>query len=479
MTVTLKLICVLLLFCFTALSSAAKPNIIFILADDYGFNDIGYHGSEIKTPNLDKLAQTGVRLENYYVQPICTPTRSQLMSGRYQIHTGLQHSIIHPRQPHGLPLENPTMADKMREAGYSTHMVGKWHLGFYKKEYFASYLVGAEDYFTHYRCEEKACGYDLRDNLQPVNYTGTYSAFLFAQRAQKIIHEHESTKFQSVHAPLEVPEQYMKPYQHIKNTMRRKYAGMVSAMDEAIGNITETLKEAGMWNNTILFFSTDNGGQVHAGGNNYPLRGWKGSLWEGGMHGVGFVHSELLPNKGTVNTQLIHVSDWFPTIVGLAGGTPNGTLPLDGFDQWSTISQTSSVSPRTTLLHNIDPLSPLKGNKMFNNTFDTRVRAALRYGDWKIITGDPGNGSWVPPPTSSQGTRIDPSYTKDTKNVWLFNIAKDPNEHQDLSDSMPDLVVKMLGMLDQFNKTAVPCVFPPEDPKSDPKYHGGYWGPWE
>ncbi len=106
-------------FSYITLSEAAtQPHILFVLADDYGWNDIGYHGSEIKTPNLDQLAAEGVKLENYYVQPICTPSRSQLLSGRYQIHTGLQHEVIHPSQPNGLPLEIPTLADKLKEAGY-------------------------------------------------------------------------------------------------------------------------------------------------------------------------------------------------------------------------------------------------------------------------------------------------------------------------------------------------------------------------
>ncbi|XP_076089922.1 arylsulfatase I-like [Mytilus galloprovincialis] len=120
----------------TSYSAETRPNIILILADDYGFNDIGYHGSEIKTPNLDQLASEGVKLENYNVQPICSPTRSQLLSGRYQIHTGLQHGVIRPRQANGLPLEIPTIADKMKSAGYATHAADKRHLGFHKEEYF-------------------------------------------------------------------------------------------------------------------------------------------------------------------------------------------------------------------------------------------------------------------------------------------------------------------------------------------------------
>ncbi|GFN88342.1 arylsulfatase b [Plakobranchus ocellatus] len=198
-------------FCLFDWSLAAStPNVVFVLADDYGYNDIGYHGSEIQTPTLDKLAQSGVKLENYYVQPICSPTRSQLMSGRYQIHTGLQHSIIWPEQPNGLPLNSPTLADKMKEAGYSTHMVGKWHLGFYKKEYlpwkrgfdtYFGYLTGSEDYFKHIRktsFTHKAY-LDLHNEQGPVkNESGHYSAHLFTQKAIDVVNSHNKKKVKEV-----------------------------------------------------------------------------------------------------------------------------------------------------------------------------------------------------------------------------------------------------------------------------------------
>ncbi|KAK6182985.1 hypothetical protein SNE40_010544 [Patella caerulea] len=477
------------------ISGSQQPNILLVVADDYGFHDIGYHGSEILTPTLDKLAGEGVKLENYYVQPICSPTRSQLLSGRYQIHTGLQHAIIWPCQPNALPLEDPTLADKLRQTGYATHAVGKWHLGFYKEEYlpinrgfdsYFGYLTGSEDYFKHDTCnfltKEKYCGIDMTQGRSPdITETGKYSTHLFTERAIDIVKNHNKSKplflympYQAVHEPLEVPAKYMNPYEFIQDENRRTYAGMVSCLDEGVKNLTNAFQEAGLWDNTILIFTTDNGGLIYSGGNNWPLRGWKATLWEGGVHGIGFVHSQLLKQKGVVNKDLIHVSDWFPTIINLAGGSLNDTKP-DGFDQWKTISE-GEVGKRTELLHNIDPIYYHRGSRVSPNKFDTRIRTALRLGDWKLMTGDPGNGSWIAPPEIHNESRLDPS-PKD-KNVWLFNIPKDPNENHDLSEEYPDIVDKMLDRLSYYSQTAVPVRFPEADPNCNPALRGGVWGPW-
>ncbi|GFO45151.1 arylsulfatase b [Plakobranchus ocellatus] len=270
--------------------SEKQPNIVFIIADDYGYKDIGYHGAEFATPTLDKLAAGGLKLENYYVQPICSPTRSQLMTGRYQIHTGLQHDIIWPSQPYGVSLEYPTLANVLKEHGYSTHAIGKWHLGLYKREYtplhrgfdtFYGYWEGGEDYYTYYNCDwshkaeggdrssrlgnENFCGYDLRDmERQVTDKNGTYSTLLYTHKAVDLLKGKTAADkpfflylaYQAVHSPMEAPESYIKPYEHIQNKYRRIYAGMVSALDEGVKNVTDTLKQTGLWNNTLLVFTT-------------------------------------------------------------------------------------------------------------------------------------------------------------------------------------------------------------------------------
>lgn len=499
-----------------AVLGAQQPHIVFILADDFGWYDVGFHGSEIRTPNLDKLSASGVRLDNYYVQPLCTPSRNQLMTGRYQIHTGMQHQIIWPCQPYCVPLDHKLLPQLMKEAGYATHMVGKWHLGMYKKDclptrrgfdtYFG-YLTGSEDYFTHVRCTPISalnltrCALDLRDGEEvATTYKGDYSTELFSQRASSIISKHTPTKplflyvaLQAVHAPLQVPDRYLTPYSFIKDRHRRLYAGMVSAMDEAVGNITLALQQSGLWDNTVLVFSTDNGGQTLSGGSNWPLRGRKWSLWEGGVRGVGFVTSPLLKLPGTVSRELIHISDWLPTLVGLAGGSTNGTKPLDGFNVWNAISK-GHASPRLELLHNIDPLyndiAPCPGREKkltlaqadsggswATSGFNVSIHAAIRFSKWKLLTGYPGCDIWFPRPGHNGSSDTRTSDVDPLKSVMLFDVENDPEERKEVSAQFPSVVEYLLDRLNHHQKRALPIHFPKDDPKCDPGPDGA-WGPW-
>ncbi|KAG9281164.1 arylsulfatase I [Astyanax mexicanus] len=485
-----------------ALPGHRAPHIIFILTDDLGFNDIGYHNPAIRTPTLDKLAAEGVKLENYYVQPICTPSRSQLLTGRYQIHTGLQHSIIRPRQPNCLPFEMVTLPQRLQEAGYSTHMVGKWHLGFYKRDclptrrgfdtYFGS-LTGGVDYYTYDSCDGPGmCGYDLHEGESVAwGHGGKYSTHLYTRRVRKILASHDPSErpiflflsFQAVHTPLQCPKEYIYPYRGMGNVMRRKYAGMVSAVDEAVRNVTYALRKYGYYRNSVIIFSTDNGGQPLFGGSNWPLRGRKGTYWEGGVRGVGFVHSPLLRQRRKVSKALVHITDWYPTLMSLAGGNMSWTEGLDGYNMWETLSE-GKESPRLEILHNIDPLyvqarhgSVRAGHGIWN----TAVQAAVRMGDWKLLTGEPGYGDWTPPQMLGNfpgGWWELERHAEPRKSVWLFNISGDPYERYDLAEQRPDVVKQLLARLAFYNRTAVPVRYPPEDPRADPSLHGGAWGPW-
>ena len=235
-------------------------------------------------------------------------------------------------------------------------------------------------------------------------------------------------------------------------------------------------KETGFWNNTVLVFSTNNGGQVFSGGNNWPLRG-KNTLWKGGIRGVGFVSSPLLQKPGRVFHGMIHVSDWFPTFVEeLAGGNLNDTNQLDGFDVWDSINA-GYLSPRTKLLHNIDPFNK---QLFLGQQYKQNPRAAIRVGDWKLLTGYPGDPLWFPPPNSgSESVHVLPQMDHQEGRVYLFNIANDPEEHRELSAKYPNKVMESLAQLELYNSTAVPVQYPPPDPLSNPALHGGAWSPWQ
>ncbi|XP_067658819.1 arylsulfatase B-like [Haliotis asinina] len=465
-----------LFLCFVPLSFAQRPHIVFIVADDLGWNDIGFRNPDMKTPNLDKLATEGIIFENAYVQPLCSPSRTAFMSGMFPFHVGMQHKVLLPGQAVCVPLNYTFLPQELKKLGYATHMIGKWHLGFCKKECtptyrgfdsFFGYYNAAEDYFNH-----KVDGYlDYRDNELPArNYSGEYSALTFAQRAIDIIHEHNASQplflylpYQNIHAPLEVPKKYEDLYPNVINEGRRVLCGMVSALDEAVGNVTKALKDRGLFENTLILFTTDNGGPIDGHANNWPLRGGKHTIWEGGTRGTSFMYGAGLQKTKTTYDGMIHAVDWKPTLVSAAGGTPETTI--DGMSHWDSI-RNGLPSSRTEFIYNIDDMEvPVEGH------------AGIRVGDYKLILGYPGGpDGWHRPMNRTQDDiYVQRVYLKGDQPVQLFNIREDPTEHNDIAQQMPDMVAKLRARFEDYKKTMVPANFPKQDPASDPRKFGNAW----
>ncbi|XP_078326537.1 arylsulfatase B-like [Crassostrea virginica] len=472
----------LLLVCVVQILStvfARSPHILFIVADDYGWNDVGFRNPDVITPNIDKLARSGMILDSSYVMPVCTPSRNSFMTGHYAFKSGLQHVVIYPPQATCSPLNYTFLPEKLKELGYATHAVGKWHLGFCKWECtptyrgfdsFYGFYNGAEDYYSLV----VAGGKDFRDNKTPVNATGEYSTHMHAKRAVSIISEHNVSQplylylpFQAVHQPLQVPEKYSNMYPNVKTDSRRTYLGMVTAMDEAIGNVTEALKKKGIFNDTLIIFTTDNGGWTIHGGNNYPLRGGKTTLFEGGTRATAFVSGAGIQKSNYVYPGIIHAVDWMPTVLSAAGGLPDSNM--DGVDQWDSL-RTAGESKRSEFVYNIDDMKP-----------EQCGHAAIRMGDYKLISGYPGPyQGWYKP------DQVDyRHYEESTLNeirpfidqIMLFNLKDDPNEHVDLSKKHPDIVEKLKKRLDEYHKQIVPANFPGVTKASDPDNYGGFWTP--
>jgi arylsulfatase A-like enzyme len=413
-------------------ADAPRPHIVFIVADDLGWKDVGYHGSEIKTPHIDKLSAAGVRLEQFYVMPVCSPTRACLMTGRYPMRCGLQSGVVRPWSKHGLPLEERTLAQALKEAGYRTAVTGKWHLGHFEPAYLPlrrgfdrqyGHYNGAIDYFTH----EREGGLDWHRDDKGLREEG-YSTQLIGKEAARLIREHDPSKplflyvpFNAPHSPLQAPTEYLDRYRQIANKNRRAYAAMVTCMDDAIGSIAAALDQRGLTPNTLIVFSSDNGGPLRLGANNGDLRAGKATLYEGGIRVNAWATWPGKLKPGIVNEPL-HMVDWYPTLLRLAGASPKQALPLDGRDAWPAIAE-GKPTPHEEILHNVEP-----------------NQGALRRGSWKLIV----RGK-LPLAAGEKATGVE-----------LFNLADDPNEKTDLSAKHADKVKELLDRLNVYAKEAVP-----------------------
>jgi arylsulfatase A-like enzyme len=409
-----------LLFAAVSLATAAQPNIVFFLIDDLGYADCGFNGGkDIRTPRIDALAHAGVVLESHYVQPVCSPTRSALLTGRYPTHTGV-YTIVRPHATWGLPLQERTLAQALKESGYSTQIIGKWHLGEFQPQYLPTargfdhhygHYFGMLDYFTHKRGEDV----DWHRDGQPLKEEG-YTTHLLAKEAQRVIQQHDKAKplflylpFNGVHSPFQAPDSYTAAYPQLKGN-RQKLAGMLAAVDEAIGQVVDALDAASLRENTLILFSSDNGGPPP--GVNTPFSHYKGSIYEGGVQAAAFANWPGKLPAGKRVRQPMHIVDWYPTLLKLAGAKTEQALPVDGADVWPMLTA-DAPSPHESLLLCSAP------NK-----------AAIRVGDWKLLLDVTGR-------------------------VELFDLATDIAEEHDLAAKEPERVKQLRSQLDALLAGAV------------------------
>ena len=439
----------LLGLCLLPLAAVSnKPNIVFFLIDDLGYADCGFNGgTQIKTPNIDRLAKSGTIIDSHYVQPVCSPTRSTLLTGRYPTHTGV-YTIVSPGAPWGLPLAERTLADALRAAGYRTTLTGKWHLGEFEKAYQPNargfdhqygHFFGMLDYYTHQRMNKL----DWFRNGEPLKEEG-YTTHLITAEACKVIAETGNDKplflyvpFNGVHSPFQVPDNYLKPYANLKGN-RQKLAGMLAAVDEAISKIEDALRKSGRLENTLIVFSSDNGGPPP--GDNTPLRDFKGSIYEGGTRAAAFATwPGRIPADKHV-TQPMHMVDWYPTLIKLAGGTLDQKLPIDGRDVWPMLTK-GAPSPPDAIL-SVSTQGP--------------TRAAVRMGDWKLMVSGNADADSGEDDGATKTKRKGKAAAGKYEPVALYNLAEDPSESKNLAAAQPDRVKAMRGRLAELLKDAVP-----------------------
>lgn len=420
----------------TAEAQDAPPNIIYIVADDLGWGDVGFRGSDIATPNLDALAKGGAVLEQFYTQPMCTPTRAALMTGRYPLRYGLQTGVIPGAGTYAIPTDEYLLPQALQDAGYATALVGKWHLGHAKPEFwpkqrgfdrFYGALVGEIDHFKH---SSHGVPDWYRDNT-PIEETG-FDNSLFGDEAARVVRDHDGANplflylaFTAPHTPFQAPQTYLDRFKHIEDENRRAYAAMISVLDDGVGKVVAELEKRGMRENTLIVFHSDNGGvtsSIFAGdtkvagslpASNGPYRDGKGTLYEGGTRVVAFAN---WPGriKPAVVEEMIHVVDMYPTLAGLAGAPMPKNKPLDGLDVWAAFE--GKPSPRSEIVYNVDPMG-----------------AAVRQGDWKLV--------WK----AALPQRIE-----------LFDLSADKSETKDLVAQHPGKVAELKTRIEELAADMAP-----------------------
>jgi arylsulfatase A-like enzyme len=435
------------------MAAAARPNIIYLLADDLGWSDVGWHGGSIPTPHLDRLAANGAKLEQFYVLPVCSPTRAALLTGRYPIRHGLQLSVVRPWAQYGLPLDERTLPQALKEAGYATAISGKWHLGHFQRAYLPTqrgfdtqygHYNGALDYFTHVRDG----GYDWHRNDRE-NRDAGYSTILLGNEAVRVVEQADASRpfflyvpFNAPHSPLQAPEEYLKRYAHVLDQKRRAYSAMVHCLDDQVGRVVAAVEKRGLGKKTLILFSSDNGGPLNLGATNGPLRAGKATMYEGGTRVPALACWPGTIQPGTVVNAPLHIVDWYPTLLGLAGAPRAQKHALDGRDLWPALTA-GKPSPHDAILINALPRS-----------------GAIRMGDWKLVRngGVDANDLGVAGAAATPKTRKKKSAGKKAgagDSIELFNLAVDPFEKNNVAAQNPETVQRLSTRLDTFAREAV------------------------
>ena len=444
-----------------------KPNIVFILADDLGFGDIGAFGNDvIRTPQLDRLCGEGLMLEQHYsASPMCAPARASLLTGKYNHRTGAV-DVPSNRGLDRIDTECTTIADLLSAAGYATGMIGKWHNGLHDMRFhpnsrgfdeFAGFLNGGMDYWR----------WVLDYNGVPRPSDGRYLTDVFTDEAREFLKRHRTEPFflylayNAPHLPLQVPEEDLAVYEDradLNPAVRTLYA-MISRMDRGIGHILDALKELALDENTIVVFSSDNG--PYMGGvdeescrrYNGILNGCKGDVLDGGIRVPAIVRWPAAIAQGTQTGSFMHFTDWLPTLCALADVDCSGTLPLDGEDVTGTLSgDRGTINPRRFWQYSF--YVPMVGcNAAMRDGYWKLVRPAIReamehaQADIDMVRSmkyhpdhhaeirrDPLPERWIPDPAPPQ----------------LYNLREDPEERYDLSADEPERTSRMLRELETW-----------------------------
>lgn len=415
-------------------AAPVRPNIVFILADDLGYGDLGCYGAtDVRTPHLDRLAREGVRLTDFYANgPVCTPTRAAFMTGRYQQRVGGLEWAIYPGAKHlGLPGAEVTLAEMMREAGYATALAGKWHLGYTADrapnaqgfERFFGLLSGNHNYFTHRENNGEA---DLWLDTRPVAMEG-YSTRLITRHALDFLAAMQTRPFflylayNAPHFPIQGPEDADRQVTLTEwaQGTRATYIKMVEALDAGIGEVLAALERHGLATNTLVVFTSDNGGDRFS--RNVPLARGKGMLGEGGIRVPCLARWPGRIPAGKVSSQVGITMDWTATFLNLAGTKPPRGRALDGKDLLPILAGDKRGVKRTMFWRRVGP-----------NWVTTH--RAVREGNWKLILERNGKRE-------------------------LYDLSRDIGETNNLAEIETAKVGRLSRMLDNWEKQMAPPLY--------------------